>query len=78
MFKNWDKDTDVDFKDSIISDIKRCSIVNKLGADSQKVQEQLLMLLVFYCVSTEIKFTQGMVDIMIPFLLLESKYFPLP
>ena len=57
MFKNWDKDTDVDFKDSIISDIKRCSIVNKLGASSKRVQEQLLMLLVFYCVSTEIKFT---------------------
>jgi len=34
MFKNWDKDTDVDFKESIISDIKRCSIVNKLGAAS--------------------------------------------
>jgi len=37
MFKHWDKDTDVDFKDSIISDIKRCGIVNKLGPDSSKV-----------------------------------------
>ena len=74
-FERWDKDCDVEYRSSIVSDIKRCSVWKR--PNHQQLGKYLLQITVFYCENSNVEYTQGMLDIVIPFLYLKSKHFAL-
>lgn len=74
-FENWDKDTNVPYKEKIIDDIKRSRIRD--CEDKESILDDLLVVIIFYCENNTIVYQQGMQDIFIPFIYLKSNEFKL-
>ena len=74
-FNNWDKDAETDYTENIINDIKRSRIRD--STEKESILEDLLLVIVFYWEHNTIVYQQGMQDIFIPFVYLQSKEFSL-
>ena len=74
----FDNDLEVDYLNEIKADRKRNPIIKRLKYTGRmKATENLILLVSHYCEEKGMVYTQGMLDIIIPFMLLESCYFTL-
>lgn len=71
-----DKDADVEYLSEIKADIKRNPIIKRLKYTGRnQATSTIITLISNYCGEKGMVYTQGMLDIIIPFVLLESSYF---
>ena len=74
-FDNWDKNTETEFTENVLNDIKRSRVRD--SKDKEIILEDLLLVIIFYCQNNTIAYQQGMQDIFIPFIYLKSNEFTL-
>ncbi|EAR97282.2 rab-GTPase-TBC domain protein (macronuclear) [Tetrahymena thermophila SB210] len=76
-FKKWDRNLDFPDQQVLQRDLNRTRNSEEYFK-KEKTQQNLQLIATFYCISNQVNYQQGMLDIIAPFLLLRSPTFKLP